>query len=40
MEGHTATLVGTKMYVFGGTGGSTYYNELYAYDITIVDFSI
>ena len=32
--GHTANLVGgSKMYVFGGTNGSTYYNDLYILDL-------
>jgi N-acetylneuraminic acid mutarotase len=31
---HTATLVGTKMYVFGGWNGESYFNDLHILDLT------
>lgn len=31
--GHSAVVLGTKMIVFGGQGASSFYNDLYQYDI-------
>ncbi len=35
-EGHTATVVGSKMYLFGGSGSSAYYNDLFTLDLETV----
>ena len=31
-SGHSAVILNTRMFVFGGTAGSVYYNELFVYD--------
>ena len=37
-EGHTAIVVGSKMYLFGGSGSNSYYNDLYTFDLETVRF--
>lgn len=31
-SGHSAIILNTHMFIFGGTSGSIYYNELFQYD--------
>ena len=31
-RGHTASVVGTNIYVFGGYNGISYYNDLFIFD--------
>lgn len=31
-NGHSATTVGNKIYLFGGSGGKNYFNDLYILD--------
>ena len=33
-EGHTANLIGENVYLFGGTEGWTYENDLFSFDVT------
>ncbi len=35
-EGHTATLVGSKMYIFGGVGNGINYNDVSIFDLGLV----
>jgi len=35
-EGHTATVIGSTMYLFGGSGNNAYYNDLYSFDLETV----
>lgn len=34
--GHSATLVGSKLFLFGGYTGSEYLNDVFAYDLETV----
>ena len=35
-EGHTATVIGSTMYLFGGSGNNAYYNDLFSFDLATV----
>lgn len=37
-EGHTATVIGSTMYLFGGSGNNAYFNDLYAFDLETVRY--
>lgn len=37
-KNHTATLVGSEVYVFGGYDGQKNHNELYVFDVTVMEW--
>ena len=39
MYSHSASLIGNKLFVFGGTDGSKYYNHVYVLDLGKVYFN-
>jgi len=39
-SGHTAVAIGSKMIVFGGQGISSFYNDIYQYDIQLDSWSV
>ena len=39
-RGHTLTLVGSKLFVFGGRAGSEYVNDIWALDLNSCTFGL